>query len=147
MVQEKELQIAKNRLQEQKEIEIRAKEKAQKENANDFKNPFKSDNLEIIPTREELHDIWLLVDYWINYKPILSMIEIVKLEKKKAILVDICDRMTKNNPIANLFLGIVEGKLGNQIEEDRRKVNSRVYLSQSVYWQKQFNSLQINDLY
>tara|TARA_R110000824_G_scaffold54557_5_gene150556 strand:- start:4992 stop:5855 length:864 start_codon:yes stop_codon:yes gene_type:complete len=125
----------------------RAKEKAQKEEAKAFKNPFNSDNLESVPTREDLHDIWLLVDYWINYEPILSMSETLKLEKKRAILVDICDRMTKGNPIANLFLGIVETKLGNPTEGARRKRAAAEYLSQSDYWQKQFDALEINDLY
>ena len=124
----------------------RAKEKAQKEKAKKFKNPFVQDNLESVPSREELHDIWLLVDYWINYEPILSMTDSHKLKKKKAILVDICDRMTKGNPIANLFLGIVEEKLGNTVEGERRKQSAAEYLSQSDYWQKQFEALEINNL-
>lgn len=124
----------------------RAKEKAQKEKAKKFKNPFTQDNLESVPSREELHDIWLLVDYWINYEPILSMTDPPKLKKKKAILVDICDRMTKGNPIANLFLGIVEEKLGNAAEGQKRKQAAVEYLAQSDYWQKQFEALEINNL-
>ena len=122
----------------------RAKEKAQKEAAKEFVNPFTAEDLNVVPTREGLHDIWLLVDYWINYQPILSMQNVKKLKKKRAILVDICDRMTKGNPISNLFLGIVEEKLGNKVEADRRRNNAQKYLADSAYWQKQFQAL---DLY
>ena len=124
----------------------RAKEEAQKEDAKDFKNPFKNDNLNTVPTREDLHDIWLLVDYWINYEPILTMTDERRLEKKRAILTDICDRMTKNNPISNLFLGIVEDKLGNIVESTLRKEKAKDYLSESEYWKKQFSALKIHNL-
>jgi len=124
----------------------RAKEKEQKNNAQKFVNPFSAKNLDIVPSREELHDIWLLVDYWINYEPILSMTDKNRLLKKRAILRDICDRMTKNNPISNLFLGIVEEKLGNSKEGHSRKELALKYLSQSEYWKKQFEALELQPL-
>ena len=124
----------------------RAKEKAQKESASEFINPFKTKDLNTIPSREELHDIWLLVDYWINYEPILSMKDEEKLKKKRSILIDICDRMTKNNPISNLFLGIVEKKLGNEAEAAFRKSKAITDLSESDYWKKQFQALDLHEL-
>ena len=54
--------------------------------------------------------------------------------------------MTKDNPIANLFLGIVEEKLGNNIEAAAHRTLAVEYLSQSDYWQKQFQALKIYNL-
>ena len=124
----------------------RAKEKAQKAAAPKFLNPFETEDLNIVPSREALHDIWLLVDYWINYEPILKMTDLNRLKKKRAILFDICNRMTKDNPIANLFLGIVEEKLGNNTEAAAHRTLAVEYLSQSDYWQKQFQALKIYNL-
>ena len=124
----------------------RAKEKAQKAAAPKFLNPFETEDLNTVPSREALHDIWLLVDYWINYEPILKMTDLNRLKKKRAILFDICNRMTKDNPIANLFLGIVEEKLGNNIEAAAHRTLAVEYLSQSDYWQKQFQALKIYNL-
>jgi len=121
----------------------RIKERAQQKKANNFVNPFDIYELNKVPTREELHDIWLLVDYWINYEPILQMNEEIKLNKKRAILIDICDRMTYNNPIANLFLGIVEEKLGNEKEATVRKSKAMKFLEESDYWKKQFSALNL----
>ena len=124
----------------------RIKEKAQQKQANNFVNPFDVYELSKVPTREELHDIWLLVDYWINYEPILQMVEEAKLNKKRAILIDICDRMTYNNPIANLFLGIVEEKLGNEKEATVRRSKAMKFLAESDYWKKQFSALNLFNL-
>jgi len=69
-----------------------------------------------------------------------------KFQKKKCILADICNRMTQNNPLANLFLGIVENKLGNRKEGDRRQQLAVEYLSYSAYWQERFGALGLDKL-
>ena len=119
----------------------RKNENAQKDEAKKFVNPFDSKDLSAIPTREELHEIWLLVDYWINYEPIFQMTDEIKLRKKRVILEDICDRMTKNNPLANMFLGIVESRLGNHGESARRDLMSKEFLKSSAYWGSRFDIL------
>lgn len=124
----------------------RAKEKAEKEKAHNFVNPFEKKDPTYVPSREELHEIWLLVDYWINYEPILSMEDPAKLQKKRCILEDICNRMTQNNPLANLFLGITETKLGNLEEGARRQQLAVEYLSYSAYWQERFKALGLDKL-
>jgi hypothetical protein len=78
------------------------------------------------------------MDYRMNYEPIFGMQRGPKLENKRKILIDICDRITHENPLANFFLMQVEAKLGNHDETVRRSNLTREYLDKSEYWQKRF---------
>ncbi|MDZ4784893.1 MAG: radical SAM protein, partial [bacterium] len=97
-----------------------------------------------IPTREELHELWLVVDFLINYKPVLELQDLPKLKKKQAILRDICNRFTKANPLANLTLSIVEDRLGDKVQAEYRRSLTSQYLSSSAYWRTRFEAF---DLY
>jgi len=123
----------------------REQEQLQKNKVEKFVNLFEGD-WNVIPTREQLHDIWLLVDYWINYAPILELKDRDRLVKKKMILTDICDRMTKDNPLANLFLSVVDQKLGNVEESKKRNTIAKSYLNSSEYWKSRFDALNLNGL-
>ena len=123
----------------------RRKERQQKTNAKEFHNMFKN-NLDRVPTKSELTELWLLVDYLINYQRIIETNDRVKLKKLQRFLTDVSDRMTIGNPISNLFLGIVETKLGRNIEADRRKLLAKEYISESKYWQTRFDSLNLMEL-
>jgi radical SAM superfamily enzyme YgiQ (UPF0313 family) len=124
----------------------RKMEEAGKHDAGTFQNPFLTRGPAHVPGREELHDLWLLVDYWINYEPILTQPDPVKLRKKRCILRDVCDRMTRNNPMANLFLGVVEYKLGDRSEATARYARATEYLDGSAYWRLRFEVLGLNEL-
>ena len=123
----------------------REQEQLQKNKVEKFVNLFEGD-WNVIPTREQLHDIWLLVDYWINYAPILELKDRDRLVKKKMILTDICDRMTKDNPLASLFLSVVDQKLGNVEESKKRNTIAKSYLNSSEYWKSRFDALNLNGL-
>ena len=123
----------------------RRKEIQQKTNAKEFHNVFK-DNLDKVPTKPELTELWLLVDYLINYERILETNDKVKLNKLQRFLTDVSDRMTIGNPISNLFLGIVETKLDSPMEGHRRKLLAKEYTNESKYWQTRFDSLSLTEL-
>ena len=59
---------------------------------------------------------------------------------------DICDRVTKENALGNLFLGIIENKLGRAEESITRIGLAEQYLHHSAYWHKRFETLQLNTL-
>lgn len=122
----------------------RSKEEKEKEQASNFVNLIDIGDDSHIPTREELHELWLVVDYLINYKPILEMTDVSRLRKKQAILRDICDRFTRGNPMANLFLMIVEERLGCTNEAALRKQLTEEFLASSAYWRTRFQAF---DLY
>ena len=84
-----------------------------------------------------------LTDYEINYKPIFTQKNIDKLHKLECFLTDICDRMTRNNPLSNYFLSIVKDKLGKKEESIKRKKIALNNLEKSDYWEKRFKVLDI----
>ena len=118
----------------------RRREQQQREQAKGFSNLFEG-RLDVVPTREQLTDLWFLIDYWINYEKILPQAHPMKLEKMRRFLADISDRMTFGNPLSNFYLSMVESKLGNLEEADRRKRMTREFLDQSQYWRQRFEVL------
>jgi radical SAM superfamily enzyme YgiQ (UPF0313 family) len=98
-------------------------------------------NPSYVPSRKELNDLWFLSDFEINYRPIYDVDDIDRLKKLKAFLTDISDRMTRDNPLSNYFLSIVDEKLGNEADSVERKSNAKSCLGKSVYWQERFNTL------
>ncbi len=122
----------------------RRKEEQQRENAREFRNLFEG-RLDVVPTKEELNDLWFLIDYEINYRKIFSQEHPVKLEKMKRFLADVSDRMTLANPLSNLFLAVVESKLDHSEEAERRKRMAQAFLDRSGYWQQRFGALGLSD--
>jgi magnesium-protoporphyrin IX monomethyl ester (oxidative) cyclase len=115
-------------------------EKEQKLNAKDFLDFFDSD-LEMVPSKESLQDIWFIADYKINYERFLTEQPVSQLVKWRKLLNDVAERITLDNPLANYFLGEVEKKLGNIGEARRRNERARKYLAASSYWRKRFDAL------
>lgn len=96
-----------------------------------------------IPSIEELQDIWFDLDYRINYPKLLTEQDATRLRKAKYYLTDICDRMTVNNPLTNLFLAIVLEKIGEYDAARNRKIQARTYLESSNYWLARFKDLNL----
>ena len=124
----------------------RLREANEKKNARGFTDFF-ANNLDLVPTNEELNDVWFLVDYKVNYEKIIEEENLHKLKKMQYFLRDVSGRMTIDNPLSMLFLGIVEYKLGNLDKCQKYLSVSRDLLWQSEYWQIRFDVLNINRLY
>ena len=100
-----------------------------------------------IPQKNQLNDIWFIMDYRIIYERILTEEDPVKLKKYKAILADISYRMTTKNPLSHFFLGLVEGKLGDRRESLRLLSLSKDYLANHALWKKRFAFLGLGNLH
>jgi len=125
--------------------EFRKREMTERLKTKDFQDPFEAD-LSRIPAREELTEIWLTMDYRINYEPILSLTNVDKLRKKAAMLKEICERMTADNPLGALFYAACLHKLGNVAEAATVVSQTREYLDRSAFWQVRFERLQIDSV-
>lgn len=125
----------------------RVREKEEKVNAKEFVNLFEQRDLGDVPVPEEMDDVWLIMDYKVNYEKILKEEHPVRLKKMQVFLRDVSNRMAIDNPLSTLFLGIVENKLGNLWEAERYISLSREYLMESMYWQKRFNVIGLDSLY
>lgn len=124
----------------------RSLEEKNKRNNSDFINLLNA-NKNHIPTQKELNDLWFLTDYEINYKPIFKQKNEHKLKKLECFLTDVSDRMTRDNPLANLFLSIVKNKLNKKNEAEERILIVEKYLKQSNYWQQRFKTLDLKVRY
>jgi radical SAM superfamily enzyme YgiQ (UPF0313 family) len=122
----------------------RLREEEEREEAKEFLNLLEADP-HMIPSGEQIKDIWFLVDYKVNYEKILTENRPIKLEMLQKFLGDVCERV-KENPLSTLFLGIVEYKLGNYTKSWELKKRSQIYLNNSEYWQKRFDVLDLNKL-
>jgi len=111
------------------------------------KNFLLNESIDKIPSREELNDLWLGVDYKVNYEKILNQNDSISLRKMQKFLEYVSDRMTIHHPLSNLFLGIVESRLGDLEDAQKRMSLSRKYLSNSTYWQEFFKALNLENLY
>ena len=125
---------------------LKLREEREKLSAEEFFNLLTGDDPNHIPSPTELRDYWFLVDYKVNYEKILKIDNPVRLRNIARMLNDICDRVTKENALGNLFLGIIENRLGRAEESIRRIGLAEQYLHQSAYWRKRFDTLQLNTL-
>jgi radical SAM superfamily enzyme YgiQ (UPF0313 family) len=115
-------------------------EELSKRKNSDFVNLLNA-NPDHVPSRKELNDLWFLSDFEINYRPIPAIDDLERLNKLKAFLTDISDRMTRDNPLSSYFLSIVEDKLGNTSDSVKRKIDAKHNLGKSIYWQERFDTL------
>ncbi|MEK7609636.1 MAG: radical SAM protein [Patescibacteria group bacterium] len=99
-----------------------------------------------VPSKEEMADIWFLMDYRVNYEQIPNQINPIKLAMKRLMLRDVRDRVPKHIPMASLFLGIINQKLGNHEEAKENFMETEQYLKESVFWQVRFKKLGLINL-
>ena len=94
-----------------------------------------------VPTEDELKDIWLVVDYLVNYERILPETNPVKLQLKLLFLQDVCKRKTVRNPLSTMFLGIIEVKLGLMDQAQAHFRDAHVFMERSAFWKTRCISL------
>ena len=126
--------------------EIRLREMTEKESTRKFDNYFDTDDMQRVPTREELNDIWLVMDYRINYEPILHQSDVRKLEKKSIMLQEISERMTTENPLGTLFYGVCLNRLGFEGKAQQVIRQAEEYLRGSAFWRERFRVLEIDSV-
>lgn len=122
----------------------RQRETDEKKVAQEFCDPFTGD-MNRVPTPEELKDLWFVMDYRVNYEKILTEERPIKLTLLRKMLRDICDRVSEN-PLATMYLGIVEQKLGNREAAQKAKEQAELFLDRSDFWRKRFEALSLNRL-
>jgi radical SAM superfamily enzyme YgiQ (UPF0313 family) len=122
----------------------RLREAQEKEVAKEFNDLFRGDQGHV-PTKEELKDLWFVMDYRVNYEKILNEERPVKLELLNKMLRDICARVPEN-PLSCMYLGIVEHRLGNEDEAREQRRRAESYLSNSDFWRKRFEVLDLYQL-
>ncbi len=122
---------------------MKDREKMEKEKAKKFNNVFLG-NLDRVPKKDEMEDIWFTSDYKINYERISSIEDKVQLNKLNSFLQYIDERITQKNPLINFYRSIVLNKMLKIDNAKKLKELSIIYLENSEYWKKRFSSLNIH---
>ena len=86
------------------------------------------------------------MDYRVNYEQIPNQTDPIKLTMKRLMLRDVRDRVPKHIPMASLFLGIINQKLGNHEEAADNFEETKLYLEESAFWQVRFEKLGLTKL-
>jgi tRNA A37 methylthiotransferase MiaB len=123
---------------------LRKREMREKNEKRPFIDLLKLGDENQVPTREQLQDIYISMDYSINYEPILNINDKSKLIKKSKMLEEIATRLTIDNPLGTLFYAICLKKLGKKEESHKYFEISERYLQESLFWQARYDALEIN---
>jgi len=115
-------------------------EQQEKIHALDFEDLLRGDlQQELEPAM--MNDVWFLADYKINYERILGESDTSRLFRWRSLLRDVADRITTENPLANMFLAIIEDKIGTPLDARARRENVARFTADSAYWAKRFEVL------
>ena len=122
------------------------REEREKIKAEDFFDLFNACKPEEVPANNTLGDYWFLMDYKLNYEKLLNITQVAKLSKIEMTLEDICLRIASDSPMAYLFWGIVNQRLGNLDKAKKSLPVMDGLLSSSDYWRKRFSALELYSL-
>lgn len=113
------------------------KVKKEKTEAMSFINPLEGD-LDRIPSRDELIDIYFVMDYLINYEKPRNMDNPIKTEMMQKFFINICDKTYDENALGNLYFALLECKLGHMEQASYRLRLAREFSQSNDYWKKRF---------
>jgi len=122
---------------------LKEREDKEKKNAKEFNDIFIG-NLDRVPMKVEMEDIWFISDYKINYERLTSITEPKQLNKLNIFLKYVGDRISQKNPLINHFRSIIAEKFKKNDEANLLKELSKNSLANSEYWKKRFVSLNIH---
>ena len=122
---------------------LKEREDKEKKNAKEFNDVFIG-NLDRLPMKTEMEDIWFTSDYKINYERLNFITEPKQLNKLSIFLKYIGSHISKKNPLINHFRSVIAEKLKKNDEANQLKELSKISLANSEYWKKRFASLNIH---
>ena len=122
---------------------LKEREDKEKKNAKEFNDVFIG-NLDRLPMKTEMEDIWFTSDYKINYERLNFITEPRQLNKLNIFLKYVGDYISQKNPLINHFRSVIAGKLKKNDEANQLNELSKITLANSEYWKKRFVSLNIH---
>ena len=122
---------------------LKEREDKEKKNAKEFNDVFIG-NLDRLPMKTEMEDIWFTSDYKINYERLNFITEPKQLNKLNIFLKYVGDYISQKNPLINHFRSVIAEKLKKNDEANQLKELSKITLANSEYWKKRFVSLNIH---
>ncbi len=102
-----------------------------------FNDPFKGD-LNLVPKKELMEDIWFTADFKINYERIVNIYDNQKLKKLKLFLEYISKKISTKNPLVVFYIDLINKRL----EEDSSKImNMDLIKDTNIFWKSRLDVL------
>jgi len=105
--------------------------------SSDFKDAFRNVNLDSVPPKEQLDDIWAYMNYHLNFKRLFTENRPIKLKQQLKYVENITDLISPENAFAMYFYGYLHNKLYGCIESQAIQCLEE-RLRSSPYWQDRF---------
>jgi len=105
----------------------------------EYTNPFDQQNLDEVPPRSQLEDIWLYMNFHLNFKRLFKVQSPIKLEQQLKYLKYITELIAPDDPFPMYFCGYLEKKIRGKTD---MKLVSRLEtcLDSSQYWKNCLSS-------
>lgn len=115
-------------------------EETDKINLDEFKAHFSGAQVNEIPSRDKLLDIWFWMNYYLNFHRLFTEERTIKLEQQARALRNITDLVAPTNGFGMYFDAYLQNKLGRAVPVDLiQRLDSR--LQQSAFWASTFRYL------
>jgi len=108
-----------------------------------FSEAFKVSDLNTVPDRNKLDDIWAYMNYHLNFKKLFEENREKKLMQKFKYVENITDLISPENCLAIYFLGYLENKIFGKIKEKTIK-NLETRLEKYSYWKERFEQYNLS---
>lgn len=111
--------------------------------SSEFSKAFNVKDLNEVPPKEKLDDIWAYMNYHLNFKRLTMKHSIEKITQKKQYVANITDLISPENCLALYFQGYLEKKIdGKANPHTISKLKSRI--NQFPYWKNRFEEFNLN---
>lgn len=108
-----------------------------------FKNPFENVDLDKVPPRSELDNIWFFMNYHLNFKRLYKENRPIKLEQHLKYVQNITDLVAPEDPFPMYFCGYLQKKVLGSI--DNRLIEKlENHLHSSEYWKRRFEDCNLS---
>jgi len=111
-----------------------------------FRDTFKNVDLDTIPSKFQLDDIWFYMNYHLNFKRLYSENRLGKLQQHLKYLKNITDLIAPEDPFPMYFYGYLQKKvLGKTDQQLIKRLEERLHSSK--YWEKLFDDFNLSAKY
>lgn len=106
--------------------------------ASDFRAAFSDVDLDAVPPKEQLDEIWAYMNFHLNFRRLFDETRPKKLQQKLRYVSSITDRIAPENAFAMYFRGYLEQKIQGYVPIKTIEM-AKERLRTSPYWQERFD--------
>ena len=104
----------------------------------EFKNPFENKDLDEIPPKSQMEDIWLYMNFNLNFKRLFELNNAVKLDQQMKYVENITKVVAPDDPFPMYFYGYLQRKMTG-VTDVKLITRLKRKLDSSTYWRNCFN--------